>query len=155
MKLKINEKALATLSSGIMAGFGAALTFVAVPAIKDCNDPLPAWKRLYKAGSKFAITSIIITTGAGIRCYGKTDDIRYLLMSGVALAIVPYTLLLMKPTNDALFAIEDSSSRTNKEDESKVRQLISKWNRLQYGRTALGLGAFFINVLIVYKKVKN
>jgi hypothetical protein len=153
LKMKINERTLATLSSGLLAGMGSTLTLIAVPAIKASNDPLPSWKMLYKTGSKFAISNIIITTAAGIQCFLKTEDVRYALMSGLSFAIIPYTLLFMKPTNDSLFAIDDNLSRTNKEDESRVRKLIAKWDKLQYGRTILGLSAFFVNVMILYKKI--
>jgi len=153
MSLELNEQALATLTSGLMAGLGVALSFVAVPAIKASSDPLPAWKMVYKNGSKIALTSIFITTGAGIRLYLKSEDIRYAIMSGMIFSIAPYTLVFMKPTNSALFAIEDESSRRDKGEMSKVRRLISKWNQLQYVRTALGLGAFVLNVLLISKKL--
>jgi len=85
----------------------------------------------------------------------KTDDSRYLLAAGSFFIIAPYTMLLMMKTNKELFSIKDSKYREDEEEESRVRRLISKWNKLQYGRTALGVLGFAINVWIVCKKMKS
>ncbi|CAL8074069.1 unnamed protein product [Orchesella dallaii] len=153
--MKFNDNAVCLVTSGLMAGLGTTISIVAVPSIKATSDPLPSWKRLYKNGSKCAISMILTTTGLAIKCFLKTEDNRYLLMAGTSVIIIPYTILLMKPTNDALFAIKDNKYREDEEEETKVRKLITKWDKLQYGRTALGLLAFCINVWIVCKKCKQ
>ena len=45
----------------------------------------------------------------------------------------PYTLLVIKPTNDELLAIDPTNAGP------RVRMLIEKWGRLHAGRTAIGV----------------
>lgn len=152
--MKFNDRAVCLFTSGLLAGAGTAISIMAVPCIKATSDPLPSWKRLYKNGSKFAVSMIIATSGMAVKLFMKTEDSRYLLVSGTTFLIMPYTILLMKPVNDALFAVKDSKYRESDDDEGYVRKLITKWDKLQYGRTALGLLGFAINVWIVSKKCK-
>lgn len=124
-----------------------------IPAIKASSDPLPSWKRLYKNGSKMGFTLIITTAGLAVKSFMKTEDSRYLLVAGCVSLVIPYTYAIM-PTNEALLSMKENKYRETEEDEDKVRKLITKWDKLQYGRTALSLLAFGINVWILTKKVK-
>lgn len=148
------DRALCLFTSGMVAGAGTSITMMSVPSIKASSDPLPAWKKLYKIGSKFVPAMILVTSGVAIKLYLKTEDNRYLAVAGSNLLIVPYTILFMKSTNDALFAIEDNEYRENNQEEEKVRKLIKSWATLQCGRTTLGLVGFVITILIGVKKCK-
>ncbi len=152
--MKFNDRAVCVVASGLLAGTGTAITILAVPMIKATSDPLPSWKRLYKNGSKLAIATNIAASGLAVKLFMKTEDPRYLLVVGTFSLIIPYTLLVMKPVNDALFSFKDNKYRENEEDETTVRKLITKWDKLQYVRTTLGLLGFAINVWIVCKKCK-
>ena len=153
--MKFDDQAVCLFTSGLMAGLGGAITITAVPAIKATCDPLPAWKRLYKNGSKAALTLIFTTTGLAIKRFMKTEDSRYLLLAGTTFLIAPYTIVFMKKTNDELFSIRDNRYREDEEEETRVRRLITKWDKLQYTRTALGLLGFAINIWIACKKMKS
>lgn len=146
------DRALCLFTSGMVAGVSTGITMISVPSIKASSDPLPSWKKLYKIGSKFVPAMILVTSGVAIKLFLKTDDNRYLAVAGSNLVIIPYTLLFMKPTNDALFAIKDNEYKENGEDE--VRKLIKSWATLQCGRTTLGLLGFAITILIGVKKCK-
>jgi len=66
------------------------------------------------------------------------------------LAVVPYTFLVMAPTNKELLAIRPENG---KKVDAAVRTLIKKWEKMQYVRTALGIGSFFLSVWILHVKL--
>lgn len=152
--MKINDAALCLYSSGLLAGFQATITGVVVPTIKATSDPLPGFKRMYKNGSKIAISLIVVTSGLGLKCFTKTEDVRYLLLAGTELLIPIYTFLIV-PTNKELFGIKDGKYLEEDGEEDRVRKLITKWDKLHYGRVALAMLGFAINAWIVCKKVKH
>lgn len=149
MKLKVNEKSLLLASSGLLAGLGTSISFVSVPAILASSDPLPVWKMTYKRGMKIALSTTIVTTLTGIVLYIKKEDLGYLLVSGLASCIPAFTFFGMLSTNKALFALEDGDRVANNKE---IRVLVKKWDKLQYVRTFLGLGAFFATIAVVVKK---
>ncbi len=67
MKWNLNEKAILTMSSGILAGMGSTLSLVAVPAILATSDPLPAWKQCYKNGKNISFSCMAVISISGIR----------------------------------------------------------------------------------------
>jgi Anthrone oxygenase len=68
-----------------------------------------------------------------LAAWWQTDEWRWLVGAIVILSAWPYTLLIIKPTNDALQAIEAAAAGPHS------RSLIEKWGALHAGRTAIGL----------------
>jgi uncharacterized membrane protein len=52
----------------------------------------------------------------------------------------------MAPTNNKLFAMEKDGSNY---DRKQVDQLVTKWNKRQYIRTAAAVSAFLLNIFYV------
>lgn len=55
------------------------------------------------------------------------------------LAMVPFTRVLMTPTNNALFELEKASSETADGDLGAVRQLVVTWSWLHVTRSLFPL----------------
>lgn len=68
----------------------------------------------------------------------QTRDWRWLLGALFILANWPYTLLVIKPTNDRLH--ETRPEQAN----AQTRQMIVSWGQLHGGRSALGVAATLI-----------
>jgi hypothetical protein len=129
---------LLRFSSGIFAGLGTTISLVSVPSILSSSDPLPSWKRLYNLGKNVALTTIVVSSGASIKCFLDSNDVNYLYCGAILLVVPIFTLIFIKPVNDQLFNCRN--------DDKQVIGLIQKWNRLQWIRTILGVSAFVFNL---------
>lgn len=136
-------RSIALFSTGVFTGLGLTLNLVSVPAIKASKDPLPSFVTTYNNASKLAILNIFVGTVANAVCYHKTKNNKYLYASILTFLSFPFTLLVIAPVNNQLFALEKLGDNY---DRSKVQTLVNKWNCLQGFRTVAGTAAFIINV---------
>jgi hypothetical protein len=67
----------------------------------------------------------------------------YVTAAVLAVAIVPYTLLLMKPTNDLLHSAAAGTGNGSVD----VSSLIDKWAALNLGRSLLPLSSAVVGML--------
>ena len=74
----------------------------------------------------------------GLIAAWQTRDWRWDLGAIVILANWPYTLLVIKPTNDKLHAIPADQAK------AEARRMVVTWGHLHAGRSALGLVATVI-----------
>jgi len=102
---------------------GIALTISTVLALRF------AWERT--DGTFFAAVSALL----GFIAIWQTGDWRWLAGALLILANWPYTLLVIKPTNDRLHAIMPAQA------DAGTRQMIVSWGHLHAGRSALGVAA--------------
>ncbi|KAL9129976.1 MAG: hypothetical protein Q9217_001734 [Psora testacea] len=87
------------------------------------------------------LSALLFTTSAILAPpHSKTRNLT--LIAALASALVlPYTGLLMLPTNNALAEIEaagPSALEENKEEKKRTRELVGTWKRLHLGRIILG-----------------
>jgi hypothetical protein len=68
----------------------------------------------------------------GAAAWWQTDTLAFLIGALLILAPWPWTLLVIKPVNDALMATAVDKAGP------KTRDLLIKWNKLHAVRTALG-----------------
>ncbi|EOO00850.1 hypothetical protein UCRPA7_3694 [Phaeoacremonium minimum UCRPA7] len=59
----------------------------------------------------------------------------YAAAAGLSLAIMPYTIILMSPTNNALLGVASGATKTL--SESAVRELLVKWKGLNLVRSVI------------------
>jgi hypothetical protein len=119
----------------------AAFTGVAVyvgaceqPARLALDDPamLTQWKPAYKHGAIMQASLALVGTIFGLVEWWQSREWLWLAGSASLIAPWPYTLLVIKPTNDALLATDPQQAG------AQTRALIEKWGRLHAVRTALG-----------------
>jgi len=139
-----------TVSTGIFSGMSIAINGICVPAALASSDPLPAWARTYKNGSKIALSCIGTSVLTSVGCYlNSENDTRYLMVAVMSGSVAIYTLLFIKPINDSLFAIRDEEKPRM---DTTIRSSIRQWNSWQWGRTALSSAAFLTTVWITFSK---
>lgn len=124
-------------------GLGLTMNLVNVPCIKASSDPLPVFTTTYNNASKFAITNILMASLSHLYISYRTGSARALLCGALTLINIPYTLLFIKPTNDALFRLHRAGTKGN---DKAILPLINKWNSRQWVRTILGTAAFLLNI---------
>jgi len=143
-KIKISNKLAKCIflgSAGMFAGLGSTLNLAAVPALLATTDPIPAWKTIYQRGKTIAFITIFTSVPTGLYLFYKKGDLRYLASAVLNILVLPYTIKVMKPTNDALFALKRAKPDEIGKEEKK-KKLIVTWGGLQWVRTALGISAF-------------
>jgi hypothetical protein len=99
----------------------------------DDASLLTEWKLSYARGFKMQASLALLSGIFGLIAAWQAQDWRWLLGAVLILANWPYTLLVVKPTNDQLNAL------TKNQAGAASRTLIVTWARQHAVRTALGI----------------
>lgn len=129
---------VAQLALVVAAAFAGTAIYVSAcehPARLQLDDRamLTQWKPSYKHGAIMQASLSMIGTILGLIAWWQTKNILWLLGSIAFIAPWPFTLFVIKPTNNALLATEP------KDAGPQSQALIEKWGRLHMVRTALGI----------------
>ncbi len=130
----------ATLCAGLFSGAPLYITLVEHPPRMECGTVLaatvfgPSYRRAAVMQAFLAALTFVAAVGAWI----KTSALVWLLGGALIVAVIPFTLIVILPTNKKLLHPSlDRSSET-------ARQLLTRWGRLHAVRTVLGRAAFTI-----------
>jgi hypothetical protein len=94
------------------------------------------WKESYRRASLMQASLALLGGLAGIAAMALEDDsVLWLVGALVLLSAWPYTLLVIKRTNDALNATLPA------EAGAETRRLVERWGRLHAVRSAIGVAA--------------
>ncbi len=130
---------LALVLAAAFAGAAFYVNFAEQPARLTLDDRslLAEWKPSYSRGALMQASIAMVAGVLGIIAAILTYRFSFLVGAVLILAPWPFTLLIIKPTNDELKAtsIEKITPAT--------RGLILQWGRLHAVRTALGCAATF------------
>jgi len=127
-------------------GMMFSLSAVTIPVLLETNsDPshlLSQWARLFYYGHNIMPTTAVAATSlyayTALRKYavGRPQWFRYATAGAATISIVPFTLLVMVPTNDALFALH---AAPNMAVLSEVKHLLTKWAWMHVARSVFPL----------------
>jgi len=145
-------------TASCLTGITLSTSFILVPRLLESPTPLllQQWQRAYLAGRSrfaplFALNGLLcfylawatrhLPASAAIR-----KSTGYLAAGFCALGILPYTLLVIKPTNDKLLRKADDTKALGKADEvveiglggETAHALVDWWGVLNLGRAAIG-----------------
>ena len=122
-------------TAAIFTGAAVYVSLCEQPARLQLDDRalLTEWKPSYKHGAAMQAPLALIGAVLGFAAWWQAGDWRWLIGAIVIISAWPYTLLVIKPTNDQLLAIEPADAGL------QVRALIEKWGRLHAGRSGIGV----------------
>ncbi|KAK2594650.1 hypothetical protein QQS21_007626 [Conoideocrella luteorostrata] len=131
-----------TASVGAMMSISAFFVPVCLDTNTDAGQMLRQWARLYHYGHIY-LPGLCITT-CGLYFYAASSKIneasnqwqKYTFAAVLTAAMIPFTWLIMTPTNENLFELEASRSVP---DLSHVRNLVVKWAWLHVTRSLFPL----------------
>lgn len=128
---------LALVVAALFTGAALYINLAEQPARLRLDDAalLAEWKPAYKRGFAMQASLAILGFVLGSIAWWQTGAAAFLVGALVMLASWPFTMLVIRPTNNALMATEPP------EAGPETRALIIKWNRLHAVRTALGAAA--------------
>src|SRR5258705_11697752 len=125
---------LALIAAAIFTGAALYVNVAEQPArlLLDDRALLTEWKPSYKRGAAMQAPLALLGSLLGLIAWWQPSQPGFLAGAIAMIAPWPWTLLGIKPTNDALLATEpDQTGR-------QTRALIVKWGVLHSVRTALG-----------------
>ena len=125
------------------AAFAGAALFVNVaeqPARLALDDPalLREWQKSYDRAAPMQGGLALLAGLLGFVAAWQLHDWRLAVGALLIIANWPYTLLVIKPTNDRLHAIKPEQAN------AQTRQAIISWGHLHGGRSALGVAATLV-----------
>jgi len=124
---------LATLCCAIFAGAAIYINAVEHPARMSCGTSaaLAEWAPSYKRATVMQASLAILGVGCSVAAWLAGAPSRYLVAGVILGLVVPFTLVVIRPTNTRLLALDP------KRDLALAETLLARWNRLHLVRSAL------------------
>jgi hypothetical protein len=141
-------KIVTTLACGIFAGAALCVSFVEQPARLSCGITLAVteWRTSYKRGTVMQASLAVVGSLLGFASWWIGKDAAWLLGGMLLFAVIPFTLVVILPTNRELESDNlDVSS-------AKAERLLRRWSALHAVRSGLGLVAFLIFLFALQRK---
>ncbi len=131
---------LALICAAVFCGAAVIINVAEQPARLALDDRamLLEWQQSYNRAAPMQAGLAMASAIFGFIAAWQTRDWRWALGAIVILANWPYTLFVIKPTNDKLHAI--AAEQANAE----ARRMVVSWGALHAVRSALGLVATLI-----------
>ena len=125
---------LALTAAAVFTGAALYVSVAEQPARLSLDDRalLTEWKPSYKRGTAMQAPLALVGFVLGLVAWWQTSHPGFLIGAIAMIAPWPWTLVGIKPTNDALVATEPEKAGP------QSRALIVKWGALHSVRTALG-----------------
>jgi hypothetical protein len=125
---------VALVAAAIFTGAALYVNVAEQPARLSLDDRalLTEWKPSYKRGAAMQAPLALVACVLGLIAWWQTGHGGFLIGAVAILAPWPWTLLGIKPTNDALLATEPDKAGL------QTRALVVRWGALHAVRTALG-----------------
>jgi hypothetical protein len=131
---------LALICAAVFVGAAVFVNVAEQPARLALDDRamLLEWQRSYNRAAPMQGGLAMASALLGFIAAWQTRDWRWAVGAVVILANWPYTLLVIKPTNDRLHAIPADQANAD------ARRMVVSWGHLHAGRSALGIVATLI-----------
>jgi hypothetical protein len=125
---------LALIAAALFTGAAFYVNVVEQPARLSLDDRalLTEWKPSYRRGAAMQAPLALVGFLLAMIAWWQTSEAGFLIGGVAIVAAWPWTLIGIKPTNDALLATEPDQAGP------QVRALVIKWGALHAVRTGLG-----------------
>ena len=132
------EQQLALIVAALFTGAAIYVNVAEQPARLALPDDamLMQWKESYRRAAIMQAGLALVGCILGLWAFSDTGDYLWVLGALVLVSAWPLTLILIKPTNDALNDTQVASAET--------RGLVRKWGSLHAYRSAVGVAATII-----------
>lgn len=129
---------LAVGCCGLFAGAALYINLVEHPARMSCGAELALreWAPSYERAAVMQASLAVLGGVAGVLAWVFLGGLGYLVGALLLLGVVPFTLLVVFPTNRLLLELHARGELGNTDE------LLRRWNALHAVRTAMSIGAF-------------
>jgi len=131
---------LSAVTAGLFTGAAAYVTLVEHPARLSCGTTVAVtqWRPSYRRATVMQASLAASTLALSFATWWMSGRAAWLVGGIVIGAVIPFTLLVMLPTNRRL---ADTSLDTS---SSEAAALLQRWGRLHAVRTLCGAAAFIV-----------
>ncbi|KAI0121116.1 hypothetical protein BJ170DRAFT_688201 [Xylariales sp. AK1849] len=158
---KIGVPATAVVLGSFLSGAMVSLSAFTVPVFLDTNNEpdhmLGQWASLYHYGHIYLPALCVTTCGLygcaalGRKRADRRASQRYALAAISTMAMVPFTWMVMAPTNDVLFALGASGSGV---ELGLVHDLVVKWAWMHTTRSMSPLFGAFLGFSTLLRELR-
>jgi hypothetical protein len=129
---------VATACAGLFAGAAIYVTAVEHPARLSCGTALALreFAPSYRRGAVMQASLAVVGLLASIAAWWQADRVAFLIGGLLLGSVVPFTLVVIFPTNHRLLAPDLDP------DAAESRALLERWGKLHAVRSLLGTLAF-------------
>ena len=136
---------VATLSAGLFAGAAIYIDLAEQPARKqiDTTAALTEWRPSYKRAA--VVQPLLAGIGflSAVAAWLMGASVWWLVGGVLLVAVIPYTLIVVFPTNNKL--LDPNIDKT----PDLARRLLKRWGRLHTVRSIMSLATFLIFMLLL------
>jgi uncharacterized membrane protein len=131
---------IAILASGVFFGAALYINVVEQPARLSCGVRLAItqWRPSYKRGTLMQAPLAVIGSLAAFIAWRFSGSVEWLIGGALLLLVVPFTLIVILPTNKRL------ESQELAVDSDEAGRLLRRWGQLHAVRTILSGAAFLL-----------
>ena len=136
---------IATLSSGLFAGAAVYINLVEHPARMETGIR-PALTEFAPSYKRATVTQVFLAAAgflSALAAWRSRSDARWLIGGGLLVASIPFTALVILPTNKKLL------DPATAEDLALAEELLTRWGRLHAVRSVLSLASLLIFLFLL------
>ncbi|KAF7162436.1 hypothetical protein CNMCM5623_007727 [Aspergillus felis] len=155
---RIITQATAVITGAFLSGAMMGLSLIEIPVLLDTAthslDLLQHFLRLYDIGHKMmpslAITTCLLYGHAmtSARAAGRSG-LPHMIAAVTTISMVPFTWLVMAPTNNALFQMHSNPAAPNL---GEAQQLLVRWAKLHAMRSLFPLAGAVLGFRLVLRE---
>jgi uncharacterized membrane protein len=138
---------IATMSSGLFTGASIYINLVEHPARMQTGIR-PALTEFAPSYHRATITQVSLAVAgflSALIAWRSRSDVRWLIGGGLLVSVVPFTALVILPTNKRLL---DPATAN---DLDLAEKLLTRWGRLHAVRSVLSLASMLMFLLLLVK----
>ena len=139
---------IATLSSGLFTGASIYINLVEHPARMQTGIR-PALAEFAPSYHRATVTQVSLAVAgflSALIAWRSRSDVRWLIGGGLLVAVIPFTALVILPTNKKLL---DPATAN---DLDLAEKLLTRWGRLHAVRSVLSLASLLRFLLLLVKR---
>ena len=136
---------IATLASGLFTGAAIYINLVEHPARMQAGTEL-ALTEFAPSYHRATVTQVSLATVgflSSVIAWRAGADARWLLGGGLLVAVIPFTALVILPTNKQL--LDPATAR----DLGRAEQLLTRWGRLHAVRSIASLASLLLFLFLL------
>ena len=133
---------VATLCTGVFAGAAIYINLAEHPARMSCGTTaaLAQWAPSYQRAARMQAPLALVGLLAAVAVWAIAGDVWWLIAGLLIGAVIPFTLIVIKPTNTVLLATPPASA------SPETARLLARWAQLHLIRSVLSLLAFVLQL---------
>ncbi len=138
----------ATLSSGLFTGAAVYINLVEHPARMQTGirPALAEFAPSYKRATVTQVSLAILGFLGALIAWRSRSDARWLVGGGLLVSVVPFTALVILPTNKKLL------DPTTANDVDLAEKLLDRWGKLHAVRSVLSLASLLMFLFLLGKR---